>query len=88
MGLDVDFITAEKLFAALDGELFGNIHIFTTAVIAFVRIPFGIFVGHYRALGFQDRFTDKILRGDEFELSRLAFGFQLNGLCDFRINLI
>jgi hypothetical protein len=34
----------------LDGQLFSHIHIFTAAVIALVRVAFGIFVGQHAAL--------------------------------------
>ena len=64
MRLHIGEAAAEQLGDALDGQLFGDVDELAAAVIAFARQPFGIFVGEHRALRFQDRARDDVLRGD------------------------
>ena len=45
MGLHIGGIGAKELFDPLNGQLFGDIDIFTAAVIAFAGIALGVFVG-------------------------------------------
>ena len=46
--LDVSVVSAEQFFRTIDRQLFNDINILATAVVAFARITFSIFVGQLR----------------------------------------
>ena len=48
--LDVSVVSAEQFFRTIDRQLFNDINILATAVVAFARITFSIFVGWLRTL--------------------------------------
>ena len=85
--LHVGMIGAEQFFGAGDRQRFDFVDEFTAAVISLARITFGIFVGHHRALGFEHRFANDVLRRDEFEIPLQAAGFPLNRGEDLRVYL-
>jgi len=66
--LNIGEIAIEQLLRALDRQLFGNVHKFAAAVIPASRITLGIFVGENRALGFEHRAGDDVLRCDQLDL--------------------
>ena len=78
IGLDIGKARAEQRLGPFDGQGFDHIGIFAAAVIALARIAFGIFVGQHRALGFQHRFGNDVLAGDQFDLVALAVQFVLD----------
>ena len=45
MRLHIRIVSPEKLFGAIDRQLFSDVNVFTTAVITFVWITFSVFVG-------------------------------------------
>ena len=80
-------LAAEQLGHALDGQRLGDVDELAAAVIAPARQAFGIFVGEHRALRFQHRARDDVLRGDQFDLVALAAEFEADRLGDFRVDL-
>ena len=72
MRLHVGMFGPEQRFGPFNRQRFGNIYAFAAAVIAGCRITFGIFVGQYGALGFQNRRADKVFRCDQLDLVVLA----------------
>ena len=48
--LDIGKFASKQLTGALNSQGLGNVHVFTSAVVAPSHIAFGIFVGHDRAL--------------------------------------
>ena len=78
MRLHIGIFAVKYFFQPVDGQLFGLIHDFTTAIISSAGIAFGIFIGHYIAHGLHDLQGSEIFRGDQFNAMTLAFKFFLN----------
>src|SRR5690606_15159823 len=55
------------------------------AVVSLAGIPFGIFVGHDRALRLEHGSRDDVLRGNQLDFMALAPQFATNGREDVRI---
>jgi len=72
MRLHVDEVAAEQFLGALNGQIFGDVDIFATAVIAPPGISFGVLVGHDATLGFHDGTRNYVFRCDQFDLVLLA----------------
>ena len=85
--LNVGEAAVEQAAGALDRELFGDVDELAAAVVALARIPFGVFVGHHRALRLEHGAGDDVFRGDEFDFVALAADFQFDRAGDFRIGL-
>ena len=85
MGLYVGIFAAEELPGAINGELFGHIHIFATAVVSLARIAFGVLVGQHAALRFAHGRRDEVFRRDEFQFTHLTIGFQNDRAGQFRV---
>jgi len=85
--LDIDMIGTEQLLGPFDGQVFGDIDIFTTAIIPLARITLSVFVGQWRADSLQNGFADEIFRSDQFNFGTLATDLKLDCRVDFRINL-
>jgi hypothetical protein len=45
VGLHVGGFRTKNLFDAVDGQLFGHVHVFAATVIALARVAFGVFIG-------------------------------------------
>ncbi len=80
MGLNVHVIGSEKFLRPLDGQRLHDVHKLTAAIVALSGIPFRVLVGHDASLGLEDGFAHKILRGNEFQFSRLPLCLQQYGL--------
>jgi hypothetical protein len=85
--LNIGETAAEQLLGALDGEFLGDIDELAAAIIAAARIALGIFVGHHRALRFQNRARDDVLRSDQLDLVALAAQLALDGTEQCRIGI-
>ncbi len=85
MGLHVCEAAIEQTLGAIDGQPLDFIDEFAAAIIAPARIAFSILVGQHRALRFQHRARDDVLRGDQLDLPLLAFEFIVNGRGHVRI---
>ena len=88
MRLHIDKARAKQLFGPVAGQVFGHVHPFATAIIAFARVAFRIFIGHYRALGFHYRTAGKVFRSNQLQLVLLAFLFVLNCGKNFRVHIL
>jgi hypothetical protein len=88
VGLYVGVVCIEEFFDAVDGELFGVVNMLAAAIVAFSRIPFGIFVGEDGAYGFKDRRECEVFGSDELDVILLASGFCLDDRIDLRINVL
>src|SRR5260370_27416099 len=86
MRLDVGVYRAEEFLGAVDGELLHFVRVFAAAVVASSRIAFGVLVGKNPPHRFENRFGDKVLRGNEFESSGLALGFVAEEIGDLRVD--
>ncbi len=85
MRLHVGELAAEQFGDALDRQPLGDVDELAAAVIALARQAFGIFVGQHRALRFQHRARDDVLRGDELDLVALAAELEPDRLGDLRV---
>ena len=72
MRLHVREPAAEQLGNPFDRQRFGDVDVLAAAVIAPARQPFGVFVGQHRALRFEHRPADDVLRRDQLDLVALA----------------
>ena len=86
MGLYVGIFGAKQFHGPFDGQAFGNIHEFTTAIIAFVRIAFCIFVGQNAALDHHHRTTGNIFRGNQLQVAALPLQLLVDHTADFRVD--
>ena len=77
--LHVHVFCVEEFFAAVNCQLFGNVHMFAAAVIAFVRITFVVFVGQLAALGFHHGAAHIVFRSNQFDVVLLALVFGGDG---------
>ena len=87
IGLDVGKASAEQLLGALDRKRFRDVDPFAAAVVTRARIAFRVFVGHHRALRFQDGAADDVFRGDQLDLVPLPAEFTLDRGGDLGIRL-
>src|SRR6185312_953163 len=72
MGLHVGEVAVEKPLCAIDGQFFGNVHIFAAAVVPPARIAFRVLVREYRTLRFQYGLTYDVFRRNKLDLLALA----------------
>src|SRR6266436_866105 len=87
IGLNIRKVGAEQLLGALDRQRFGDIDPFTAAIVAVARIAFGVFVGHHRALRFQNGPADDVFGRDQLDLVPLPAELALDRGGDLRIGL-
>ena len=78
---------AEQFPGAIDRQRLHDVHPFAAAVIAVARIALGVFVGQHRALRFQHRAADDVLRRDQFDLMTLPAELAADRRGDVRIGL-
>src|SRR5262249_61358500 len=84
-GRGVDRVRPDQAVGAVDGQALHHVGEFDSAVVAFARIAFGVFVREDGAGGFEHGLGDEVFRGDQLEAFVLAAGFILNRRVDFRI---
>ena len=77
----------EQLPRAGDGEALGHVDILAAAVVAPRGIALRVLVGEHRALGFQDRAGDDVLRGDQLDPLLLAVQLVLDAVREHVIGL-
>ena len=70
----------EELPGAGDGQALGHVDMLAAAVVAPSGIALRVLVGEHRALGFQHRTGDDVLRGDQLDPVLLAMQLVLNAL--------
>ena len=85
--LDVGVLGPEQRLGAVDGQLLGDVHPLAAAVVAAARVALGVLVGEHRALAFEHRPRDEVLRGDHLERALLALELAAQDLGDLRIDL-
>ena len=85
--LHVDVLGVEELFGAIASQVFDHVGEFATAVVALGGIAFGVLIGKDAAGGFQNRFRDEVLAGDQLDLRMLPLGFPADRIIDFGVNL-
>ena len=83
--LDVGKVTAKKLFGTINRKVLGNVNMLATAVIAPTGVTFGIFVGHDRPLGLNDRSRDDVFRCDQLDFVALPSKLTLDCVIDLRV---
>ncbi|MCP1576552.1 hypothetical protein J2S30_004931 [Herbaspirillum rubrisubalbicans] len=79
VGLHVGGFGAEQGLQAVDGQLFGHVHVFAATVVALARIAFGVLVGQLRTLRFHHGRRGVVFRGDQLDVILLAGVFLLDG---------
>jgi hypothetical protein len=72
MGLDIGILRPEEGLGPVDGQRFGHVDTFASAVIPFVGVPLGVLVGQNAPLDGHDRRVGDILRGDHLQGVALA----------------
>ncbi|MNL61900.1 hypothetical protein D3C87_1858740 [compost metagenome] len=80
-------IGTEELLGAVTGQILHDIHIFTTAIIPFAWIPFGILVREHRTHRFHYGFADDILRGNKLNIGTLTAQLQSHRFQYCRVTL-
>ena len=86
--LHVRVFRAEERLGAVDGQLLGDVHELAAAVVALAGIALGVLVGEHRAHGFEHRFGNEVLGGDQLDAGGLATDFVANHLGNLRIDLV
>src|SRR5689334_2805013 len=72
MRLNVGMFGPKELFGALEGKLFGHVHIFTASVPAAFWVALGVLISQDRTLRLHDGQAGEIFTGDEFDVLLLA----------------
>ncbi len=72
VGLHVGVLGPEQRLGAVDRQLLGDVDPLAAAVVAPPRIALGVLVRQHRALAFEHRPRDEVLRGDHLERALLA----------------
>jgi hypothetical protein len=72
MRLHVDVLGPEDLCGALDRQVFDDVDVLTTAVVAASRISLCVLIGERRAQRGEDRRRGEVLGGDQLDLGVLA----------------
>ena len=85
MRLYVGIFRVEKGAGTLNRQFFGHIDKFAATVIAFFGVAFGIFVGQDASLGFHDRPTGGVFRGNQLKMGFLSVQFLCHRPGDFRV---
>ena len=85
VGLNIGKIRAEQFTRAAHRDILYNIHTFATAVIAFARIAFGVFVGQHTTHRRHYRGRNDVFAGNQFQISLLAGKFFAHRRTDFGV---
>ena len=72
MRLHVGIVRIEQFLDPLNRQLFGDIHVFATAVVALAGVAFGVLVGQLAALGFHHPRAAVVFRRDQLDVVFLA----------------
>ena len=75
MGLNISIFRLKQFPGSVDCQIFYNIGIITTAIIALTGIPFGILIGEDRTLRLKYCLTDDIFRSNKFKIVALTIQF-------------
>src|SRR5699024_5248649 len=78
MWLNVCIIGTEQLFCTINGELFNNINVLATTVVALSGIAFGVFIGWHRTLCLHYRRAGVVFRCNQLNMLFLALGVFLH----------
>src|ERR1051326_1256414 len=84
MGLNIRPFSIKQSFYSFNGKVFYFIYHFATAIIAFVRKTFGIFICKYRAHGAHGLLAHEIFGSNKLKPSCLALAFffdEFKNLC-------
>src|SRR6185369_13822220 len=87
MRLDVGELAAEQLLRPFDRQRLDRVGRSAALVVAAARVAFGIFVGENRALCFEHRLRNDILRRDQLDLRLLAAELVVDRVLDGRVDL-
>ena len=83
--LHVGILGSEQFLGAVARQVLDPVREFAAAVIALARIAFGVFVGEDGAGGFENRFGNEVLAGDQFQARVLALRFMADQVVNFGI---
>ncbi len=86
MGLDIGVSRPEKFLDPVQGQVFGGVDIFATAIKAPARIALGVFMRQNGTLSLQHRATDKVFGGNHLQLVQLSLAFTFDDSKDFRVS--
>ena len=78
---------AEQLFHTVNRELLHDVDVFATAVVAFARVAFGVFIGQLRTLRFHHRRAGVVFGRDQFDVVLLALDFLRHRDGELRVNV-
>ena len=87
VGLHVGKLAAEQRVGALDGQVFGDVDVLATTIVAFTWVTLGILVGQNGTLRLENCLGDDILRSDQFDFMLLTTELLRHGRGDRGINL-
>src|SRR5450432_1932736 len=76
--LDIGMICAKKFLGPINGELLDNVNVLASSIITLSGISLGVFVGHDRTLGLQDRFRNKVFGGYQLQIIFLSLRLMKN----------
>ena len=85
--LDVRVLGAEQRLGAVDRELLGDVDPLAAAVVAPSGVALGVLVREHRALAFEHRARDEVLRGDHLQRALLARELAAQHGRDLRVHL-
>ena len=86
MGLHVGVVSSEQYFCTFNCEIFNDVDVLATAVVAFAGVALGVFVGQYTTLRFHHGRVGEVLGCDELDMALLALSLSGDSGVDFRID--
>ncbi|KAF5045747.1 hypothetical protein DSECCO2_478110 [anaerobic digester metagenome] len=87
MGLDVRVLGAEEFAEPVARQVLHDVMELAAAVIALAGVSLGIFIGHDGTHRLENRLTDDVLGGDQFQPIDLTQAFFLDDARDFWIEV-
>ena len=88
MRLNIGPAAVEQLLGAFDRQLFGEVNILTTTVIAAAGIALSVFVGQHGTLSLKHCAGHDVFRGNQLNAVTLPCQFVINGRVQCRIAIL
>ena len=87
VGLDVCMVRAEEGLGPVPGNVLHHVHTFTATIVALAGIALGILIGEHGRSSRQNGRADKVLRGNQLNISPLTVVLRLHGVAHLGILL-
>ena len=84
--LNVYEFGTEQLLCAFDCDIFGDVYLFTAAVVTLARITFGVLIGENGAHSRHNGFGNNVFGSDQLDTALLAVKLREDGIADLGVD--